>query len=265
MQISAPIPIFYLPENLWSLFTRPGRELTVRVLQIEGKTLYLEMGGYKFQARLGGTLNPEDLKTGDLIRVKVVKSEGPIILQLIETEKETSPQKFLYLFAQVKPKSENLSSQNLNKEMSFLTRIFKNLISKSEEKSKSLKSVEDFLGKEVKFIQPNVEEDRVFLPFVFHQDKSWGYLEIKPENKGEKVRLFFLRLFFSYLGLIEAIFAYTNHSLELDLYFADKRSAEFAKEFLRELREDLFISNKSIIINLHKRDIEPGYIIEKVG
>jgi len=53
MQITAPAPIIYLPENLWSFFSRPGRELLIKVLNIEGKTLYLELGGEKFQARIG--------------------------------------------------------------------------------------------------------------------------------------------------------------------------------------------------------------------
>ena len=60
IQVPPTSPVYFLPENLFSLLSRPGRELTVRVLQIEGKMLYLELGGDKFQAQIAGAFNPED-------------------------------------------------------------------------------------------------------------------------------------------------------------------------------------------------------------
>lgn len=266
MQITAPTPIFYLPENLWSLFTRPGRELTVRVLQIEGKLLYLDLGGYKFQARLGGTLNPEDLRVGDLIRVKVLKSEGPIVLQVMGNEKEELPSKLLYLLIKEKPSLEGVSSKILNKELSLFTEILRGIVEEKGGKAKQIKNLEELWGKEIKFYSPYlVEEEIIFFPFIFQDEKSWGYLEIKPEERGEKIRIFSLKVFFYYLGLIEAYFSYTDRSLEVDLYFTEKKALEFAKDFFKELKESLYSSQRAVIINFNKREIKPGFFLERVG
>ncbi|MFN3921050.1 MAG: hypothetical protein ACK4K4_01445 [Caldimicrobium sp.] len=265
MQITAPTPIFYLPENLWSLFTRPGRELTIRVLQIEGKLLYLDLGGYKFQARLGGTLNPEDLKVGDLIRVRVLKSEGPIVLQVISSEKEEIPSRLLYLLVKEKPSFEGVSSKVLNKELSLFTEILRGIVERKGEKVKEIKNLEELLGKDIKFLPPHLEEEVIFFPFIFQDEKSWGYLEIKPEEKGEKIRIFTLKIFFQYLGLVEAYFSYSDRTLEVDLYFTEREALEFAKDFFKELKDSLHLPQKGVIIKLEKRDIKPGYVLERVG
>lgn len=264
MQITAPVPIFYLPENLWSLFTRPGRELTVRVLQIEGKLLYLELGGYKFQARLAGTLNPEDLRVGDLIRVKVTKSEGPVVLQIIGSEKEEAANKLIYLFLREKPQGDKLTPQRMSKELTLLTELFRGLTERKE-KGEEVKNWEEIFGKEIKFIKPQAEEDKFFLPFVFSDERSWGYIEVKPEEKGEKVKLFSMKIFFSYLGLVEVLFAYTSQSLELDLYFAEKKALTFAKEFFKDLRSELYFPNRSVIISFHQIELRPGFFLERIG
>lgn len=141
MQITAPLPIYYLPENLWSLFSKPGRELTVKVLQIEGKLLYLELGGYKFQARLAGTLNPEDFRPGDLLKVKVLKSEGPVVLEVFGSSKESEEVKILYLLVREKPSigtSQNVSTE----EWRALSEILKKFLLKGEEKKKCFKRFE---------------------------------------------------------------------------------------------------------------------------
>ncbi|MDK2861912.1 MAG: hypothetical protein PWP33_1115, partial [Thermodesulfobacterium sp.] len=106
MQITAPAPILYLPENLWFLFSRPGRELVIRVVGIEGKTLNLELGGEKFQAKIAGTVNPEDFKVGENIRVKVLQTGNPVVLQVVSGEKTSSDLKILYILSQA-GKKEN--------------------------------------------------------------------------------------------------------------------------------------------------------------
>ncbi|MEZ0344166.1 MAG: hypothetical protein ABWJ99_05130 [Caldimicrobium sp.] len=267
MQITAPLPIYYLPENLWSLFSRPGRELTVKVLQIEGKLLYLEFGGYKFQARLAGTLNPEDFKPGELLRVKVLKSEGPIVLEVLGSSKESEEAKILYLLAKEKP-SIRISQEASNKEWRVLSQILKALISKEEGKDKKvvLKDLDEIIGKNIKISDFVIEEDRVFLPFVFLDEKSWGYIELPvPEEKGDRVKIFVLKLFFQYLGLVEAIFSYSSHFIYLDLYFSENTVFNLAKEELQNLKEELSLLEKSIKINLLKRETRPGLFLERVG
>lgn len=267
MQITAPLPIYYLPENLWSFFTRPGRELTVRVLQIEGKLLYLEFGGYKFQARLAGTLNPEDFKPGELLKVKVLKAEGPIVLEVLGTSKESAETKLLYLFAREKP-SQLPPKEGLVREWGVISEVLKGLIFKGESKEKRrvLKEWEEVIGKYVKVSDLVIEEERIFLPFVFSEEKSWGYLELPlPEEKGDKVKLFLLKLFFQYLGLVEAIFSYSSDFIMIDLYFSENTAFNLAKEELPNLRKELSFSEKSIKINLSKRETLPGLFLEKVG
>ena len=267
MQITAPLPIYYLPENLWSLFTRPGRELTVRVLEIEGKLLYLELGGYKFQARLAGTLNPEDFKPGELLRVKILKTEEPIVLEILERSKETEEAKLLYLLVKEKPPL-NVSRENLTKETGVIFEILRNLISKEEikEKKGGIKDLEEIIGKYLKASDLIFEEDRIFIPFVFLDAKSWGYLELPiPEEKGDKVKIWVLKLFLQYLGLVEAIFYYSSNSVVIDLNFSENTAYMLAREELQNLKRELSFFKKAIKINLEKKEARPGLFLEKVG
>lgn len=271
MQISAPTPIYYLPENLWSFFTRPGRELAVRVLQIEGKLLYLELGGHKFQARLAGTLNPEDFVPGEVLKVKVLKTEGPVVLEVMESSRGKGEANLLYLLVKGKER-DSLSPQVLAKEARReaigLTEMLKLLVQKAgiKEKREGLKNIEEFLGKEIELSDFFLEEDRVFMPFLLQDKKSWGYLEIlPPKEKAGKVRIFLLKLFLQYLGYVEGIFYYTDDSLEIDLFFSEKGAWEWAKEYLRELRKELSFSSKFVKINLEKREVSPGQILERIG
>ena len=266
MQITGPLPIYYLPENLWSYFTRPGRELTVRVLQIEGKLLYLEFGGYKFQARLAGTLNPEDFKPGELLRVKVLKSEGLIVLEVLGSSKESEEVKLLYLLAKEKP-SLNIPRESSTKELRVLSEVLKELILRGEKDKKSpLKDLNEVIGKNIKMSDFIIEEDRVFIPFVFLDEKSWGYIELPvPEEKGDKVKVFVLKLFFQYLGLVEAIFSYSPNFIYLDLYFSENTAYNLAKEELVVLKKELSLLEKSVKINLSKKETRPGFFLERVG
>ncbi len=266
MQITGPLPIYYLPENLWSYFTRPGRELTVRVLQIEGKLLYLEFGGYKFQARLAGTLNPEDFKPGELLRVKVLKSEGPIVLEVLGSSKESEEVKLLYLLAKEKPLL-NIPRESSTKELRVLSEVLKELILRGEKDKKTpLKDLDEVIGKNIKMSDFIIEEDRVFIPFVFLDEKSWGYIELPvPEEKGDRVKVFVLKLFFQYLGLVEAIFSYSPNFIYVDLYFSENTAYNLAKEELVDLKKELSLLEKSIKINLSKKETKPGFFLERVG
>jgi hypothetical protein len=267
MQITAPTPIYYLPENLWSLLTRPGRELVMRVLEIEGKLLYLEMGGYKFQARLAGTLNPEDFRPGEMIKVRVLKAEGPVVLEILGGSKEAAETNLLYLLVRETP-AQPQAQAKLSKELNLLSEVFKKAFEGLEksDRAKHQRALDELLGKEVRFSDFVLEEDRLFLPFLFQGEKSWGYLEIiTPEERGDRVRLFLLKLFFQYLGMVEALFCYTRDSIEVDFFFAEKKAWEFARNHLLELKRDLSFSGKSVKINLEKKEVYPGYFLNKVG
>lgn len=122
------------------------------------------------------------------------------------------------------------------------------------------------IGKNIKFSDFLIEEDRVFLPFVFLDERSWGYIELPiPEEKGDRIKLFILKLFFQYLGLVEAIFSYSPHSIYLDLYFSENLAYTLAREELKNLKEELFLLEKSVKINLLKRETRPGFFLERVG
>ena len=124
MQITAPAPIIYLPENLWSLFTRPGRELLIRVIAIEGKTLFLDLGGEKFRAQIGGSLNPQDFYPGQTLRVRVAQIGYPIVLQILTEAKKESELKFLYVLNEQKKGFQSIK-EGVSKDMSFFAIFLK--------------------------------------------------------------------------------------------------------------------------------------------
>lgn len=266
MQITGPSPIYYLPENLWSLFSRPGREVTVRVLQIEGKLLYLELGGYRFQARLTGNLLPEEFRPGEVIRLKVVNTEGPIILQVLDHPKVRGTHHFLYLLVSNKRKMQ-AEEGSISKEWVLFRELLKGFQGSSEASERRLpQNLEDLLGKEIKFVEFYVEDDRLFIPFVLRDEKSWGYLEIAPTLEGaERVKIFILTLFLQYLGYLKAVFSYTENDLEVDLLFAEPNTYRLAKEYLQELRSELSFSGKFVKITLEQRTLTPGHIFELRG
>lgn len=267
MQITAPFPIFYLPENLWSLFSRPGRELTVRVLQIEGKLLHLELGGHKFQARISGSLSPEDFKIGELIKVRVAKTEGPIVLEVLEGQQGKREARFLYLLVK-RGEAINIEAFQKRQKFNFIVNFFKLLSEKKwvEEEDPLRRGLEDLLGKEIKISDFILEDDRLFLPFIFRDDKSWGYIEIlTPEEKAGKIRALLLKLFLEYLGLVEASFWYQDNHIEIELFFSEREALEFAKEYLADLRADLSFFTKFVKIILEKKDVIPGQILSKIG
>lgn len=268
MQITGPTPIYYLPENLWSLFSRPGREITARVIQIEGKLLYLELGGQRFQARLTGNLLPEDFSPGEVIRLKVLNNEGPIVLQVLEHSKTKGEHQLLYLLVSGKRRGIVHDENIKRREWIFLRELLRGFHAKERviEEGGSIRNVEDLLGRELKSVEIFVEEDRLFIPFMLRDEKSWGYLEIVPSLEGkDRVKVFVLTLFLQYLGFMEAIFSYTERDLEIDLFFAEPHTLGLAKEYLKELKDELFFSEKFVKITLDRRSITPGQIIEKRG
>ncbi|MEN3038900.1 MAG: hypothetical protein ABDI07_07090 [Candidatus Kryptonium sp.] len=267
MQVTAPSPIFYLPENLWSLLTRQGRELTVRVLQIEGKLLYLELGGHRFQARIAGTLNPEDFRSGDLLKVRVTQSEGPVVLEIVESSRGGIEKALLYLLGRAKDIGVEASSHKF-KEISVLATLLKSFTERAKTKEKSTPKIalEDILGGDIQTSDLFFEEDRILIPFTLRDHRSWGYIEIlSPEERNDKIRLFALNLFLEYLGYIKALFSYNDNHIEIELWVSENDTLEFFKEHMVDLKRDLSFSSKFVKINIEKRNVLPGKILDKIG
>lgn len=267
MQITAPAPIIYLPENLWSFFTKPGRTLLIKVLNIEGKTLHLELGGEKFQARIGGTLLPENFTVGEVLKVKVTKTGNPIILQVISPEKEAEELKFLYLIS-AKLVEKPISKESFEKDVNLLTAFIKDLvdITKKEKKEINDKEFRDLFGDKIKSFKFIYKDEKIIIPFVFSDERSWGFLELgEPKEEGGKIKLFYFKMFFEYLGLLECFLSYIENEVYVDLYFANKESFELAKKEIKVL-ENLFVTYKiPAKISLNMLEILPGQILEKEG
>ncbi|MCS7199021.1 MAG: hypothetical protein NZ850_01570 [Caldimicrobium sp.] len=239
----------------------------MRVLQIEGKLLHLELGGHKFQARITGSLNPEDFKIGEFIKVRVAKSEGPVVLEVLEVPQGKHEASFLYLLVK-RGEAINIKAAQKKQEFNFIIGLLKLLSEKKEvrDKDSSKRGLEDLLGKEIKISEFILEEDRLFLPFVFRDDKSWGYIEIlTPEEKAGKIKVLLLKLFLEYLGLVEASFWYQDNHIEIELFFSEREALEFAKGHLADLKADLSFFTKFVKIMLEKRDVIPGQILSKIG
>ncbi len=274
MQITAPAPVVYLPENLWALFTRPGRELTVRVINVEGKTLFLDLGGERFSARFAGNLPPEAFKPGQSLRLRVVQTGYPVVLQIVqeraEEAKESPDLKLMYLVIHEEKGKEITGKEKISKDLKLLSLFFREIFKESEEeKVKEKKEKEEFFLKEIKHLKAYYQDGRLVLPFVFSDDKSWGYIEIgKPEEKGKKIKIFSLKLYLEFLGLVEGFFEYfveEKPEIFISLLFSNKLACEEAKKNLSELKERILIFNKSVKINInveHKK-IESGYLFEK--
>jgi len=180
MQITVPAPIIYLPENLWSFFIRPGRELLIKVINIEGKTLYLGLGGEKFQARIGGTLTPENFTIGEVLRVKVAKTGNPIILQVLSPEKETGKLNFLYLIS-AKLAEKSINKEVFQKDITLLTTFIKDLvrIREKEEKEVTDKELKELFREKIKSFKFIYKDEKIVIPFIFNDERSWGFFGVR--------------------------------------------------------------------------------------
>jgi len=272
IQVPPTTPVYFLPENLFSLLSRPGRELTVRVLQIEGKMLFLELGGDKFQAQVAGIFNPEDFKVGETLRVRVERTEPQIVLKLISPQKRSAD---LLLMVDVlrKEASEGhshgmtLLQEKAKEEAGRLVSLLREALTYVEKKSERKgKGEEDFIFTKIKVKQPVYSENKLLLPLVFPEGNGWGYFEFEvPEEKEGKTKLFSIRMFFPYLGLLEANFYLQEKKLQVSIDFANKESLDFAKGYLEELKEALSTREGIANIFLRYKPLEPGYLLESRG
>jgi len=267
--IQAPpaTPVYFLPEHLFSLLSRPGRELTVRVLQVEGKMLYLELGGDKFQAKIAGTFNPEDFRVGEILRVRVESTEPEIVLRLISPHKRSYDLLLMVSVLRKDQRDRAYSPEIAKEESGRLFSLIREAVAFAEKKiERKDKEEEDYNFTKIKFKEPTYTENKLLLPLIFPEGSGWGYFEFAvPEEKEGKIKLFSLRMFFPYLGLIEANFYLKSEHIQIFLDFSNKESLIFAQNYLNELREVLSTKRGLINIYLQHKTLEPGYLFESRG
>ncbi|QJA05515.1 hypothetical protein FVE67_01320 [Thermosulfurimonas marina] len=271
MRVITPAPVTYLPENLVPLFSQPGRELTVRVIEVEGKTLTLETGGERFQARLAGSLFPEAFRPGESLRVRVVSTGPPLLLHLVEGREGGRPlSRLKYLLALLPQAAAEFPSElpavsekeGLAPLVALLVEALKE--EKREilrEKSEAFHSQKDL----VQFFRHLFSEGALVLPFVFADRLSWGLLEAEGQKEGRKERYFYLRLFLSELGLVEVLLQAQDQHLGLHFYFSREETLKLAREALSELRGALLERGFVPEITLEKGYYEPGVILAREG
>ncbi len=261
IQIQPTTPVYFLSENLLSLLNRPGRELTVKVLQVEGKTLHLELGGEKFQAQVSGIFNPEDFEVGENLRVRVERTEPEIVLRLVSPQKKSID---LVILHSVKRENMFLSEQERVEkrlELTTLTGFLKRLVATKGKKFQEREEGEDWVP-QVKLKKPLYYEDKFLLPLVFPENTGWGYFEFfPPHEEVDKLKLFKVVLFFPYLSLVEINFYLKNQNLEIMLDFSSKEGLKMAREYLSELKNLLASEEKSFKVYLRQKEITPGYLL----
>lgn len=291
MRVTAPAPVTFLPESLFSLFSRPGRELTVRVIQVESKTLTLETGGEKFQARIAGSLLPDDFRPGETIRVRVLSSGPPVLLHIVEGEKISEAEaRLLQIFQSVQAELPSLVSRfptiSERPELYPLVSFFVKLLEAEEKKfvegpernrsqdirakdkrGSSSKAVA-FEEGELRIASQLIHDKGLLLPFAFADRTSWGFLEAGEETKAtaQGKRYFYLHLFLSELGLVEAFLGlYSSSKLDLHFYFSREEALELAREQLFELKKDLAERGFYVEVTLERSHYEPGVILAREG
>ncbi len=278
MRVTLPAPVTYLPESLFALLEQPGRELTVRVVEVEGKTLTLETGGERFQARLAGSLLPEDFRLGENVRVRVLSPGPPVLLQLVEGPGvRRAEERFARLVQVLQPQVAALASKlpavsekpDPLSLVAFLVRIMDREVREKEKFSAEIEDRKIFQesGRDWTILSRFWQEGHLVLPFFFADRLSWGFMEAgREEGTSDSERFFYLRLFLSELGLMEVfIRAVAEKSLKINFYFSREEALALAREGVLELRRELAERGFWPEITLEKSYYEPGVILVKEG
>ncbi|MBX6423594.1 hypothetical protein [Thermosulfurimonas sp. F29] len=276
MRVALPAPVTYLPESLFSLLGQPGRELTVRVVEVEGKTLTLETGGERFQARLAGSLLPADFRAGATVRVRVLSAGPPVLLQLVEgpgigraEEKLTGLLQFLQgravaVSGKLPAVSERPAPETL---AGFLVHLLSEKTEEGEEKHPVGGRREAPSPHEEAVLLRFWREGQMVLPFFFADRFSWGFLEVGREEDIEGgERFFYVRVFLSELGLMEAfIRSSAERILRVNFFFSRDEALNLARKEVLELRRELAERGFWPEITLERSYYEPGIILAREG
>ncbi len=269
LKVSAPATVKFLPESLYSLFSRPGKILEAKVETIEGRLVSLFVGEERLEALLSPEVSPKGLHPGQRIRLRVIKTGPPVILSLLSAKEEERPvSKLLKLMPRFLASSA-LPSLKKGEEPSPETLII-HLLASSKEKGKEGKEGPHLSRSsqehEIRSLLYKVwEEGLFFIPFTFPDRLSWGVLE-KADQPREGGQAFRLRLLLSRLGLLEAVFWFSpSGPFRLTILVAREESLKLIQDSLTELYEAL----KGFYPNLHLEtgllETIPGLFLTREG
>ena len=270
MRVTLPAPVAYLPENLLILFERPGRELTVRVIEVEGKTLTLEAGGERFQARLAGALVPEDFRPGETVRVRVLSAGPPVVLHLIEGSGVSRVQERLADLVRLiqgralpVPEGPLVSERpDLSSLLTFLLQAVGERPEEDKAPRREAKAAETPLTQTLLHLWKG---GGLILPFFFADRLSWGFLEADREKERPRERYIYLRLFLGNLGLMEAFLRLQGSQLKVDFLFSREEALTLARKEVINLRRELAERGFWPEISLEKAYHEPGALLAREG
>ncbi|RUM87345.1 MAG: hypothetical protein DSZ24_06380 [Thermodesulfatator sp.] len=255
-------------------FLEPGRELTVRVIGMEGRTLILESEGERFPARLAPTLGPEVFRPGEALRVRVLSTGPPVLLQLVEGREGGPPSLRLEPLLALLPQKAaevfpGLPAVSEREDLPALVALVVKALEEHpgrEEISPRKEEGESHLPRDLQAVLSHILSEGVLvLPFVFADRLSWGLLEAREREEAGEGASFYLRLFLSELGLVEVLMHKLDRGLRLHFYFSREEALKLAREAVAELRGVLLEKGWIPEIVLEKGYYEPGVILAKEG
>ncbi len=270
LRVTAPATVKFLPESLYSLFSRPGKILEAKVETIEGRLVSLFVGEERLEALLSPEVSPKSLHPGQRVRLRVVKTGPPVVLSLlsVKEEEEQPVSKLLKLM----PKFLALKALPLlnKKEKPSLETLLVNLLASSKEKSKQGKEG-SYLSrssqeKEIRALLHKIwEEGLFFIPFAFPDRLSWGVLE-RADQAQKAGQAFRLRLLLSRLGLLEVVFWFSpSGPFRLSILVAREESLKLIQDSLAELYEALKAFYPHLHLETGLLETIPGLFLTKEG
>ncbi len=263
-KISTPIlaPRF-IPESLLELL-RPGRVFTAKVETLAGRLLTLWVGGERLEALLSDRVNPEILKPGQKIRLKVTDLGPPLLLSLLLPSEKENPEKVLprllqKLLSHPKNIREELVegvSEKKSPKKPTLERAFFELF-----RDENLPAKQELRENLLRFWA----EGHFLIPFLFGERILWSYLYEKESQQNQKggARYFVLEIFLAKLGFLTVHFKFVEEMLEVSLCFAREESLILARREVSTLEKALVSLGWRVLIKCEMLGIPPGILLTK--
>lgn len=274
LKVSFPATVKFLPENLLSLFSRPGKILEAKVETIEGRLLTLFVGEERLEALLSPEVLPRRLHPGQTVRLKVVRTGHPVVLSLLSAG-EPSPTRDLYQkirsLLKVLPRLQARAVRSSLPEgpylESLLLRIFEVLGEEQRAHEVQAKSHGGEEREHLVSLLPRLWEAGVFfLPLAFFDRVSWGFLEEEGKGEASCGRTFRLRLFLSRLGAMEFLFRLgLKGELSLSILAAREEALKTLREELASLHEELSARYPRVQIEMGFLETLPGSLLATEG
>ncbi len=270
LRVSAPATVRFLPESLYSLFSRPGKILEAKVETIEGRLVSLFVGEERLEALLSPEVSPKSLHPGQRVHLRVVKTGPPVVLSLLSVKERE--EQLVSKFLKLMPKFLALKALPFpdKEEKPFLETLIVNLLASSKEKSKQGKESAHLSRasqkNEIRTLLHKIwEESFFFIPFAFPDRLSWGVIE-KADQPQETGQTFRLRLLLSRLGLLEVVFWFSpSGPFRLTILVAREESLELIQDSLSELYEALKAFYPHLHLETGLLETIPGLFLTKEG